>query len=192
MQDLRRKSCVSMDRSLLGCVSNGKIERIIQIVEASLRSNTKTVIVSSSCAMLGIVRHFIQQKGIQLLQFDGTLSLKARETVMRTFQSKNTDFNILLLSLKAGALGLTLTAASNMILVDHSYNPFIEKQAIDRIYRFGQNKKVTVYRLVVEESIEERILEIQDRKLNMVHEIFDEQIMPASSEYSLLFDELLC
>ncbi|CCF57927.1 hypothetical protein KAFR_0D02790 [Kazachstania africana CBS 2517] len=108
---------------------------------------------------------FLPAKTTKIYKFDGRLSLKERSTILSDFQVK--DFakqKILLLSLKAGGVGLNLTCASHAFMMDPWWSPSMEDQAIDRIHRIGQQNSVNVTRFIIENSIEEKMLRIQERK----------------------------
>lgn len=89
--------------------------------------------------------------------------LSQRETNIRVFQT-NSDVNILLISLKAGGLALNLTEANNVFLMDPWWNPAVEEQAMDRIHRIGQFRPIRIYKIIIEDSIESKILELQKKK----------------------------
>lgn len=91
----------------------------------------------------------------------------------------------MLMSLKAGSLGLTLTCANHLILLDPWYNPAVEQQAIDRVYRIGQCKPVSIYRLVMRRSIEERILDLQEKKREIHRNAFKEEASSKSKQARL-------
>ncbi|CAB4257109.1 similar to Saccharomyces cerevisiae YLR032W RAD5 DNA helicase proposed to promote replication fork regression during postreplication repair by template switching [Maudiozyma barnettii] len=104
-------------------------------------------------------------KSTKIYKFDGRLSLKDRSSVLKDFQIKIPGVQkILLLSLKAGGVGLNLTSASYAFMMDPWWSPSMEDQAIDRIHRIGQKKNVKVTRFIMENSIEEKMLQIQERK----------------------------
>lgn len=105
------------------------------------------------------------QKTTEIYKFDGRLSLKERNTVLKEFQERSPGIQkILLLSLKAGGVGLNLTCASYAFMMDPWWSPSMEDQAIDRIHRIGQENNVKVTRFIIENSIEEKMLHIQERK----------------------------
>ena len=89
-----------------------------------------------------------------------------RQKALRKFKEEE-DVPVILISLKAGACGLNLTEAEVVFILDPWWNPQIEQQAIDRVYRIGQTKPVTVYKFIVKDSIEERLLSIQEKKLKI-------------------------
>lgn len=103
--------------------------------------------------------------GVKIYKFDGRLNLKERATVLEGFSTKDFDNQkVLLMSLKTGGVGLNLTCASHAFMMDPWWSPSMEDQAIDRIHRIGQMNQVKVTRFIVENSIEEKMLKIQERK----------------------------
>ena len=93
-----------------------------------------------------------------------------REKAIQNFQN-NDDCRVFLISLKAGGVGLNLTAADYVYIVDPWWNPAVEQQAIDRTHRIGQTKNIFAYRMICKDTVEEKILELQERKKSLVKEI---------------------
>ena len=118
--------------------------------------------------MLKVFRSHFDQEKISYAYLDG--STTDRKKVVEQFQNDQT-IPIFLISLKAGGLGLNLTAADYVFIVDPWWNPAAEMQAIDRAHRIGQDKKVFVYKAITKNSIEEKILELQESKLDLVKNI---------------------
>jgi SNF2 family DNA or RNA helicase len=111
----------------------------------------------------------LQTQALPFLSLTGNTSPKDRGSVVQRFQAQ--EVPILLLSLKAGGVGLNLTAADTVIHMDPWWNPAVEEQATSRAHRIGQDQPVFVYKLVVEGSIEERMLELQTRKLALTDSV---------------------
>jgi non-specific serine/threonine protein kinase len=95
--------------------------------------------------------------------FDGSTSAVDREKAIQSFQ-KNDEVRVFLISLKAGGVGLNLTAADYVYIVDPWWNPAVEQQAIDRTHRIGQTKNIFAYRMICKDTIEDKILQLQDKK----------------------------
>lgn len=102
--------------------------------------------------------------------FDGSTSTMDREKAIQNFQN-NDDCRVFLISLKAGGVGLNLTAADYVYIVDPWWNPAVEQQAIDRTHRIGQTKNIFAYRMICKDTVEEKILELQERKKSLVKDI---------------------
>jgi DNA repair protein RAD5 len=124
---------------------------------------TKSVIFSQFTSFLDILEPALDGASIPYLRFDGSMAQKARAAVLAEFANR-TKGCVLLLSLKAGGVGLNLTCASNVFMMDPWWSWAVESQAIDRVHRMGQTQEVKIVRFVVDQSIEEKMLRVQDRK----------------------------
>ena len=135
----------------------------------SLPRNTKSVVFSQFTSFLDLISPQLTRHNIHHLRFDGTMSQKIRAGVLRAFNAENASDpfapRVLLLSLRAGGVGLNLTAANRVFMMDPWWSFAVEAQAIDRVHRMGQTQKVEVIRFVVKESIEGRMLRVQERKM---------------------------
>src|SRR5205085_3265407 len=118
--------------------------------------------------MLTIVREALDARGVHYCYLDG--QTRDRERVVDRFQNDET-IPFFLISLKAGGVGLNLTAADYVIHIDPWWNPAVEMQATDRTHRIGQDKPVFIYKLIVRESDEEKILELPERKRALVTQL---------------------
>lgn len=139
-------------------------------------SGHKVLIFSQFVGMLSIIRKQMERKGIEYSYLDG--QTRNRESVVADFQT-NPDKRVFLISLKAGGVGLNLTAADYVFLVDPWWNPAVEQQAIDRTHRIGQTQKVFAYKMICKDTVEEKILKLQQKKKELVADII-------SPEQSLL------
>lgn len=130
----------------------------------------KVIVFSQFSSYLDIIQSELTLQGgldFSVLKFDGRLAMKERERILESFTQNPEPPNtitVLLLSLKAGGVGLNLTAASRVFIMDPWWSPSVEDQAIDRLHRIGQNSSVRVVRFIVENSIETNMLKIQERK----------------------------
>ncbi|KAF5097074.1 hypothetical protein D0Z00_002539 [Geotrichum galactomycetum] len=151
---------------------SAKVEALLRhLHETKLQSPlTKSVVFSQFTEFLDIIEHELAaQRGFRVLRFDGTMSQAERAKVLAKFKQPDDPHSppkpmIMLISLKAGGVGLNLVSASQVFLMDPWWSWAIESQAIDRIHRLGQLRPVRVVRFIVDGSVEERILKIQDRK----------------------------
>ncbi|KAG6213202.1 DNA helicase rad5 [Claviceps purpurea] len=123
----------------------------------------KSVVFSQFTSFLSLIEPALNRVNIQHLRLDGTMSQKARAAVLDKF-AESTKFTVLLISLRAGGVGLNLTSAGRVFMMDPWWSFAIEAQAIDRVHRLGQEEEVVVKRFIVKDSVEERMLRIQDRK----------------------------
>jgi len=136
---------------------SGKSELLLTLLEPILARGEKVLIFTQYVEMLAILTHIIETKFlIEPLTFEGSMATKAREEVVNAFQN-DPKKSILILSLKAGGVGLNLTQAANVIHYDLWFNPAVENQATDRAFRIGQKNNVFVYRFITKNSFEEKI-----------------------------------
>lgn len=126
--------------------------------------NAKVIIFSQWTAMLDLVEIPLGHEKMPFLRLDGAMTQKERESVLQRFGSIDSPQRILLVSLKAGGTGLNLVMANYVFFLDCWWNPSVEEQAIQRIHRIGQTKVSYVKRFIVTGSVEERILELQEKK----------------------------
>jgi SNF2 family DNA or RNA helicase len=135
--------------------------------------NHKLLVFSQFVKMLELIREKLDKNGIPYCYLDGQTSLAERERQVQKFQ-ENEDVRVFLISLKAGGTGLNLTAADYVYIVDPWWNPAVENQAIDRCYRMGQEKHVMAYRMICQNTIEEKIMELQSAKSKLAKDIIGE------------------
>ena len=148
--------------------TSSKIGSLIKHLVA-LPRNTRSVVFSQFTSFLDLISPQLQRHNIHHLRFDGTMSQKVRASVLRAFNAENASDpsapRVLLLSLRAGGVGLNLTVANRVFMMDPWWSFAVEAQAIDRVHRMGQSQSVEVIRFVVQGSIEERMLRVQERKM---------------------------
>ncbi|MBX2906597.1 MAG: DEAD/DEAH box helicase [Taibaiella sp.] len=123
----------------------------------------KVLVFSQFLGMLALIKQRLNDDKISHVYFDGSSSSMERERAIQEFQN-NHDCRVFLISLKAGGIGLNLTAADYVYIVDPWWNPAVEQQAIDRTHRIGQTKNIFAYRLICKDTLEEKMLQLQERK----------------------------
>jgi SNF2 family DNA or RNA helicase len=133
----------------------------------------KILVFSQFVKMLALVEKELQRNGIPYSYLDGQTSLKEREARVNRFQEEE-EVRVFLVSLKAGGTGLNLTAADYVYILDPWWNPATENQAIDRCYRMGQKKNVFAYRMICKDTVEEKIIELQEAKKKVSRDIIGE------------------
>ncbi|KAI0123225.1 SNF2 family N-terminal domain-containing protein, partial [Xylariales sp. AK1849] len=143
-----------------------KIRALLDNVQ-NLPKSTKSIVFSFWKSTLDIARTALNEAGIACVQIDGKVKPKNRKTIFEKFQTDETT-RILLLSLSCGAVGLTLTAASRVYLMEPQWNPSLEEQALARVYRIGQKQDVTTIRFLMKDSIEKYVTDIQDKKKDLI------------------------
>ncbi len=182
---LRQAACnPSLLRPELGLESS-KLNLFGEVVRELRENGHKALVFSQFVKHLALVREWVDKEGIPYQYLDGSTPLKQREERVNAFQQGNGD--LFLISLKAGGVGLNLTAADYVIHLDPWWNPAVEDQASDRAHRIGQQKPVTVYRLVAEQTIEEKILSLHDTKRQLAESLLE----GTESGGKLSSDELL-
>ena len=147
---------------------SGKFEDIRYMVESALSEGHKVLIFSQFVKHLTIVRKYLDDKGMSYAYLDG--STKDRQGQVDSFQN-NKDIKLFLISLRAGGLGLNLTEADYVFLLDPWWNPAIEEQAVDRAHRIGQKKTVFTYKFIARDTVEEKILALQKNKLKLASDL---------------------
>ena len=139
-----------------------KIDELLRVVKESIENNHKILIFSSFKRVLDNVAELFTKNKITYYMIDGSVKSKDRMNMVEKFN--NDDTNCFLITLKSGGTGLNLTGADTVIHLDIWWNPQVENQATDRAHRIGQTKTVSVIKLVTKGTIEERIIELQDKK----------------------------
>ena len=144
---------------------SAKIMALLNALKALRRENpaTKSVVFSQFTSFLSLIEPALEQASIPFLRLDGSMAQKARAAVLLEFAASSKGV-VLLLSLRAGGVGLNLTMANRVFMMDPWWSFAVEAQAIDRVHRMGQAADVVVSRFIVKESVEERMLKIQERK----------------------------
>jgi SNF2 family DNA or RNA helicase len=139
-----------------------KIRHLLRILHRETPKH-KTIVFSQFTSMLDLIEPHMHQASINFVRYDGSMRPDERERALESLRNDRRT-RVLLCSLKCGSLGLNLTAASRVVIVEPFWNPFVEEQAIDRVHRLNQTVDVKVFRLTVRDSVEERIIALQERK----------------------------
>ncbi|RME57318.1 MAG: DEAD/DEAH box helicase, partial [Candidatus Dadabacteria bacterium] len=142
-------------------IKSGKFEAFKEVINEALSADRKIVVFCQFLKMMEIMKGWFREEGINFLYLDG--STQNRQELISQF-NQDRECPIFLISLKAGGLGINLTSADTVILYDPWWNPAVEDQAIDRTHRIGQKNKVIIYKLLTENSVEERINSLKSKK----------------------------
>jgi non-specific serine/threonine protein kinase len=134
----------------------------------------KALVFSQYLGMLALIREKLDELGVPYEYFDGSTSAQDREKAIRNFQDNDT-IRVFLISLKAGGVGLNLTAADYVYIVDPWWNPAVEQQAIDRTHRIGQTKNIFAYRMICKDTIEDKILLLQEKKRSLAKDLISDE-----------------
>ncbi|CCH45875.1 hypothetical protein BN7_5462 [Wickerhamomyces ciferrii] len=150
--------------------SSTKIEALVEELYKlrSDRQTIKSIVFSQFTSMLDLIEWRLKRAGFQTVKLQGSMSPIQRDNTIRHFM-ENTNVEVFLVSLKAGGVALNLCEASQVFLMDPWWNPSVEWQSGDRVHRIGQFRPVKITRFCIEDSIESRIIELQDKKANMIH-----------------------
>ena len=149
--------------------SSAKLETCMELVSQAIDGGHRVLLFSQFTSMLDIIERRLSSEGFSTLMFTGSTSKEARERLVRRFQAGGGD--VFLISLKAGGVGLNLTSADVVIHYDPWWNTAAQDQATDRAHRIGQRHDVSVFKLIVEGTIEERILKMQEAKRDLAESV---------------------
>ncbi|KAJ1279353.1 hypothetical protein BS78_04G149100 [Paspalum vaginatum] len=169
-------------------VESSKISALMQELEVLRSSGSKSIVFSQWTAFLDLLQIPLSRNNFPFVRLDGTLNLQQREKVIKEF-SEDKGILVLLMSLKAGGVGINLTAASNAYVMDPWWNPAVEEQAVMRIHRIGQTKTVAIKRFIAKGTVEERMEAVQARKQRMISgALTDQEVRTARiEELKMLF-----
>ncbi len=174
---LRQAACSMelIDKKL--AITSSKTQTFLDLVDELIENNHRALVFSQFTSHLAIIRRELEQKGIEYLYLDGSMSPKERMKLVDEFDEG--QMPLFLISLKAGGTGLNLTAADYVIHLDPWWNPAIEDQASDRAYRIGQERQVTVYRLIAKGTVEDKIIKLHSTKKSLADALLEGTEMSA-------------
>jgi SNF2 family DNA or RNA helicase len=147
---------------------SGKFENVVHTLANVLEGGHKILVFSQFVKQLTIYRQYFDQQNIKYAYLDG--STQNRGEVVKKFQ-EDAKTQVFLISIKAGGVGLNLTEADYVFILDPWWNPAVEQQAIDRTHRIGQTKNVFIYKFITKDTVEEKILALQQRKLSVARSL---------------------
>ncbi len=149
---------------------SGKFDEIIAKSETAKAEGHKVLLFSQFVKQLDIYKQYFDEKGWKYAYLDGSLTNEQRQKAVTEFQ-QNDEIKYFLISLKAGGLGLNLTTADYVFIIDPWWNPAVERQAVDRSHRIGQTRTVFNYKFITKDTVEEKILALQERKKTLADNI---------------------
>ncbi|MBC99019.1 MAG: hypothetical protein CME63_14855 [Halobacteriovoraceae bacterium] len=150
-------------------IDSTKVQFLMETLDQIIEEGHQAIIFSQFTTYLDLIQKIVRERHWKFARIDGTQSVKKRQTQVELFQEGKAP--IFLISLKAGGVGLNLTAASYVFIMDPWWNPAVESQAIDRAHRIGQQNTLTVYRPIIKGSVEEKVLELQKMKKELFHDL---------------------
>jgi SNF2 family DNA or RNA helicase len=158
----------------LAIESSTKIKSLLEQLE-KMKTNdpeAKAIIFSQWTTMLNLIENPLKENGWSFTRLDGSMTLQKRRQQLEEFKT-HPEVRLLLMSLKAGGLGLNLIDANYVFMLDPWWNPAVEDQAIDRVHRLGQTKPVNIFRFIIKGTVEERILELQEKKKKLAEGVLN-------------------
>jgi superfamily II DNA or RNA helicase len=155
------------------CSESVKTDLLMNELQNNLKDH-KVLVFSQFTSMLNLLAEQCREQGIAFYHFDGQTPPEKRIEMVSQFQEPGNTTNVFLISLKAGNAGLNLTAASYVILFDPWWNTAVQQQAIDRAHRIGQTKNVFAYKMICKDTIEEKIIQLQQQKKMLAEELISE------------------
>ncbi len=151
--------------------NNAKLETCMELVGEAVAAGHKILLFSQFTSMLEMIQERLTSEGITYITLTGETSKERRQELVAEFQAEDSEISVFLISLKAGGTGLNLTAADVVIHYDPWWNVAAQNQATDRTHRIGQTNVVSVHKLIMDGSIEEKILELQDAKYKLAEDV---------------------
>ncbi len=169
-----------------------KVLRCLQVLE-DIRAETdeagerphKTIIFSQWTSFFDILQPFLRRARIRFVRLDGSMDTKQRAEALERIKRDDDKYTVILVSIKAGSVGLNLTCCSRVILMDLWWNPAIEAQAFDRAHRFGQKRDVKIFKITIDGTVEDRILELQKKKAELATAALDGGALAKGNKLSM-------
>ncbi|MFT6123586.1 MAG: superfamily II DNA or RNA helicase, partial [Oleiphilaceae bacterium] len=152
-------------------IASEKLKAFSAVLDELLQNKHKALVFSQFVGHLSLIRKHLDKQGIQYQYLDGSTTMKKRQKAVNDFQSGRGD--VFLISLKAGGAGLNLTAADYVLHMDPWWNPAVEDQASDRAHRMGQQRPVTIYRFVMKDTIEDKIVDLHKHKRDLANSLLE-------------------
>ncbi|PHH69385.1 hypothetical protein CDD82_7789 [Ophiocordyceps australis] len=156
-------------------VTSSKVRKCIKLLKKLDERGEKTIVFSQWTLFLDLIQVAMWHEGFsdEPERYDGTMTADERARAVHDFRYRR-SCRVMLVSLRAGNTGLNLTSATSVIIMDPFWNPYVEMQAVDRAHRIGQQRPVNVYRILTQETVEDRIVELQEKKKEIIEAALDE------------------
>lgn len=163
-----------VDKTLKTIKLSPKFNEALELIMSIRKEHPdeKIILFSQFTLLFKLFGKFLTDRNIKYLLFEGNMKPNERHDVLQKFHNDD-SFPVILISLKAGNVGLTLTRANHVILMDPFWNPYVEDQAQDRAHRIGQNREVQIYRLLNKDTVEDRIIQLQEKKKELIEGAMD-------------------
>ncbi|KAG0034906.1 hypothetical protein BGZ81_002313 [Podila clonocystis] len=179
-----KKPLVEVPEALDDWMSSSKIDRMIEVIREVKARKEKVIVFSQFTSLLTLIENPLRDQGIRYLRYDGSMSPNARNDAVIKM-NEDPRYSVMLISLKCGSLGLNMTVANHVVMMDPWWNPAIENQAIDRVHRIGQKREVFVHRLCIPDTVEDRILALQQKKQALADGALGEGDVPKLAKLGL-------
>jgi non-specific serine/threonine protein kinase len=166
-------------------IMSGKYEDVTNTIDTLTLGENKVLMFSSFVSHLKLYEQYLASNNINYTKLTGEENTKQKKQAEEKFQNDD-SCKVMLITVKAGGVGLNLTSANYVLILDPWWNPFPEEQAIARAHRIGQQRKVTVIRFISKDSIEEKILRLQERKIEIVNNFMDFDSMPELTDETIM------
>lgn len=160
-----------------GPALSSKLEYALEMIREIREEGHKVLVFSQYTRVLSLLEPLLGKAELPYLRLDGSMTAAARDKAVRIFQEEE-EKGVFLISIKAGGTGLNLVEADYVIILDPWWNPAVENQAIDRTHRIGQTRPVTAYRIISERTVEEKVLELQEQKKELVEGLLEGSSSP--------------
>ncbi|KAK3233296.1 hypothetical protein CYMTET_56395 [Cymbomonas tetramitiformis] len=165
-------------------MDSAKFAFLQELLPALKERSSRPLIFSQWTSMLDLLEWFLDELGLSYCRLDGSTAVDERQQLVDAYNAEDSNIFAFLLTTRAGGQGLNLKAADTVIIHDVDFNPQVDKQAEDRAHRIGQTRKVTIYRLITKDSVDEKILEIANRKLRLDASLMDTGAAEAATSKS--------
>ncbi|KAJ3023132.1 UNVERIFIED_CONTAM: hypothetical protein HDU68_008757 [Siphonaria sp. JEL0065] len=175
-----------------GWISSTKIDQLSNVLLSIRRDNPseKTIVFTQFRGMMDLCEKPLRENKIGFVRYDGSMSADQRDAAVTTLK-EDPETTVIIVSLKCGSLGLNLTCANHVIILDFWWNVAVENQAVDRVHRFGQKRAVSVHRIAIRDTVEQRILQLQSEKQEMFNAALGEGGVKGLSKTRLGLNDLI-
>eukprot|EP00357_Protocruzia_adherens_P021885 CAMPEP_0115046674 /NCGR_PEP_ID=MMETSP0216-20121206/48875_1 /TAXON_ID=223996 /ORGANISM="Protocruzia adherens, Strain Boccale" /LENGTH=1611 /DNA_ID=CAMNT_0002429771 /DNA_START=24 /DNA_END=4859 /DNA_ORIENTATION=- len=171
-------------------IESGKLQLLDRMLVKFKRLGNRLIVFSQFVIMLNILEQYLTMRGYKHLRLDGSTPHSERQIIIDKYNRENSDYFVIIMSTKAGGLGINLATADTVVLFDSDFNPHNDLQALNRAHRIGQTRKVMIYRMITRFTVEEKVMEIAKQKLMLEHIIVRQMGGNKGGEHKLKQGEL--
>ncbi|KAK8808561.1 hypothetical protein WA158_008462 [Blastocystis sp. Blastoise] len=189
-ENKRKKTVQTLELDISVYECSGKVRHLFHLLPSFIQNKEKVLLFSQWVKILDILQFILTYHGYSTLRIDGQTPVGDRQIIVDDFNQKE-QYNILLMTTRSGGQGLNLTAANRSILFDVDFNPYVDKQAEDRLHRIGQEKEVYIYKMITKESVDETIYNISTKKENLEGFLLSEEKSSLNALATRVLSELV-